>query len=107
MTARTWRYVAVEYRGGPKDGDRDVMLWPPLREVRFPTHPALALHPDRRPGLEVPPLLCHCYALTDVQDPEPFEVSERELEAARDAQSVLRYLAASRRPVVYTWQGAA
>lgn len=97
------QYVGVEFRGGPKDGDRAVVRWPPDPEVRFPA--ALGCISADEPTVPLSPLECHRYAATDMQQCEPFEVAEAALVAAHDSDLLLETLAARRAPFLYSWQG--
>lgn len=93
--------------GGPKDGDRDVMRWPPPLEVRFPCRcPDITLAATVDTWDEVG-LQCHRYAPSDLQNCQPFEISDRELTQARDVRLLLDALAERRQPYVYTHQGVA
>lgn len=108
MTARTSHFVAVEYRGGPKDGDRDVMTWPPPKEVRFPCRcPDITLAAPVPTAWDEIGLCCHRYAPSDLQSCQPFEVSDAQLISARDVKLLLDCLAEHRHPYVYTHQGVA
>jgi hypothetical protein len=97
------RYVLVEFRGGPKDGECEVRDYPPLPVVDYPAPslPVVAACADAPTSSE--PFPVHRYATTDDQNYEIVTVSEELLVRTREHPFTLaKLLLEGRRPMIYT-----
>jgi hypothetical protein len=98
------RYVAVEFRGGPRDGEKMLFEFPPAEVWEFAA-PRAFVNMDA-PHAELPPERAYIYRLGSTQDGyEVVTLLDQQLRDCLKNPKLLAYVMNRKRPMLFDYEG--